>query len=163
MADDLYDEDDQYGEGEGEGQKPDRSNAEWATLRKERKERAAAEERAAAAERQLAFISAGINPNDPRAAYFVKGYDGEMTVEAITEAAREGGFIEQPSTQRSAQDDEARRQSLAASQRIAAASAGGSLDVPASTEALDKAYLEGGSEAVLREAERMGITVVREQ
>ena len=43
--------------------------------------------------RTEAFRSAGINPNDPRQAYFVKGYDGEIDPEPIRAAAVEAGFI----------------------------------------------------------------------
>ena len=43
--------------------------------------------------RNDAFRSAGIDAADPRQAYFVKGYDGEMDAEAIREAAVIAGFI----------------------------------------------------------------------
>ena len=43
----------------------------------------AAEARAAQAERELAFARAGIPLNDPRSSYFLKGYAGENTPEAI--------------------------------------------------------------------------------
>ncbi len=43
--------------------------------------------------RAEAFRSAGINPNDPRQAYFVKGYDGEIDPEPIRVAAVEAGFL----------------------------------------------------------------------
>ena len=44
-------------------------------------------------ERTEAFRSAGINPNDTRQAYFVKGYDGEVDPESIRVAAVEAGFL----------------------------------------------------------------------
>ena len=43
--------------------------------------------------RTEAFRSAGINPNDPRQSYFVKGYDGEIDPEPIRAAAVEAGFL----------------------------------------------------------------------
>lgn len=46
------------------------------------------------AKRELTFLKAGINPDDSKAKYFVKGYDGEMTVEAIRQAAEEAGYIQ---------------------------------------------------------------------
>ena len=55
---------------------------------------AEADERAKAAERELAFIKAGIQPDDPKQAYFVKGYEGDLTPEAIKAAAVAGGFAE---------------------------------------------------------------------
>jgi hypothetical protein len=59
-------------------------------------ERKAAEERAAEAERRLAFATAGIDLADPRAKYFVAGYDGEIDPEKIRQAAIEAGFISEP-------------------------------------------------------------------
>jgi hypothetical protein len=48
-------------------------------------------------QRVEAFRAAGIDPSDARQSYFVKGYDGEATPEAIKAAALAAGFIaEQP-------------------------------------------------------------------
>ena len=55
------------------------------------------------AQRELVFLKAGINPDDPKAKYFVKGYDGEMTVEAIRQAAEEASYI--PSQRKEIQQD----------------------------------------------------------
>lgn len=44
-------------------------------------------------QRELAFVRAGIDPASPQAKYFVKGYDGELTSEAIREAAAEAQLI----------------------------------------------------------------------
>lgn len=57
------------------------------------------ENEVATLKRELAFRDAGINPSDPKLRYFVKGYDGEVTVDAIKAAATEAGFLggEQPS------------------------------------------------------------------
>jgi len=49
--------------------------------------------RADIAERKLAFAEAGISLTDPKTAYFLKGYDGELTGEAILAAATEAGFL----------------------------------------------------------------------
>lgn len=49
--------------------------------------------------RELAFRDAGINPTDPKLKYFVKGYDGDATVEAIKAAALEAGFIQEQAQQ----------------------------------------------------------------
>lgn len=45
------------------------------------------------AKRELAFYKAGIDMTDPRMTYFVKGYDGPLTAEAIKNAATEAGFL----------------------------------------------------------------------
>jgi hypothetical protein len=44
-------------------------------------------------QRELAFVKAGIDPDSPQAKYFVKGYDGDLTTEAIREAAVEAQLI----------------------------------------------------------------------
>lgn len=46
--------------------------------------------------KKLAFYEAGINMTDPKMAYFVKGYDGDLDAEAIRAAAVDAGFIEKP-------------------------------------------------------------------
>lgn len=51
-------------------------------------------EAASAAERKLAFVEAGIDPSLPVAKYFMKGYDGELTPEAIKSAAIEAQIIQ---------------------------------------------------------------------
>lgn len=50
------------------------------------------------AKRELAFVKAGIDPTSPMAKYFVKGYDGELTPEAIKQAAMEAQLISPPTT-----------------------------------------------------------------
>ena len=46
-----------------------------------------------ATQRELAFVKAGIDPASPQAKYFVKGYDGDLTPEAIRAAAEEAQLI----------------------------------------------------------------------
>lgn len=60
--------------------------AENAALRQEK-------ESNAEAARKLAFVEAGVDPSLPVAKYFMKGYDGEMTPEAIRQAAIEAQII----------------------------------------------------------------------
>lgn len=43
--------------------------------------------------REVAFLKAGINTDDPKMKYFVKGYEGDTTVDAVREAAVEAGLI----------------------------------------------------------------------
>jgi len=45
------------------------------------------------AARELNFVKAGVNTSDPGAKYFVKGYDGELSPEAIRVAAQEANLI----------------------------------------------------------------------
>ena len=44
-------------------------------------------------QRELNFVKAGMDPNDPKYKYFIKGYDGELTPEAIRQAAEEASLI----------------------------------------------------------------------
>jgi len=45
------------------------------------------------AQRKLMFVEAGVDINAASARYFVKGYDGEMTADAIRQAAQETNLI----------------------------------------------------------------------
>lgn len=48
------------------------------------------------ARRELAFVKAGIDPNSPMSKYFMKGYDGELSPDAIRQAAVEAQLISPP-------------------------------------------------------------------
>jgi hypothetical protein len=48
---------------------------------------------AEAVKREMAFIKAGIPTDNPMSKYFVKGYDGDITPEAIRQAAEEANLI----------------------------------------------------------------------
>ncbi len=93
----------------------------WAKeLRKQNKEleRSMAEQaaKAEAAERKLAFAEAGVPLSDPKAKYFVKGYEGEYTADAIK--AEWGSFAGASAPVPDHSDD------IAAAQRITDASTG---------------------------------------
>lgn len=85
MSDDYLDADDD------EGDNPDESSV-IRKLRKQARENSDAAKRAEAAERKLAFLEAGIR-NDAKTAYFIRGYEGELTPEAIKEAAIAAGYL----------------------------------------------------------------------
>lgn len=44
-------------------------------------------------ERERAFTQAGIDLSDPKMGYFVKGYEGELSPEAIKQRAEADGFL----------------------------------------------------------------------
>jgi hypothetical protein len=72
-----------------------------AQLRKVEQQLKAAEAKAKELEtaaRELAFVKAGVDLNAPVAKYFVKGYDGELSADAIRAAAQEANLI-QPAPQ----------------------------------------------------------------
>lgn len=58
------------------------------------KEKALAE--ALQAKRELNFLKAGVNPDDPKFKYFVKAYDGELSSDAIKQAAIEAQLMSPP-------------------------------------------------------------------
>lgn len=106
--------------------------------------------------RELAFAKAGLALDDPKLKYFVKGYDGEMTAEAIREAASEAGFL--------SSQPQGENPSLAAvgaaQQRVMQAASGVSyegLTEEAALAQLESAMEEGGIEALLDVARQFGI------
>lgn len=125
-------------------------------LEKQAKTASEATARAEAAERKLAFAEAGLSLSDPKMAYFVKGYDGEMTAEAITEAATTAGFLGAPAVPATVAADDAEAEALA---RNADVSAYGGAP-PAGTEAAVDRLVNGRlSEADFwREASAAGVT-----
>jgi hypothetical protein len=74
-----------------------------AQLRKVEQQLKAAEAKAKELEtaaRELAFVKAGVDVNAPVAKYFVKGYDGELSADAIRVAAQEANLIKVDDSQR---------------------------------------------------------------
>lgn len=119
------------------------------------------EQELADARRELAFTKAGINPDDPKMRYFVKGYDGDMTAEAVRQAALEAGFIA------SQQGPDPQQQAIQASQQRVMTAAAGAVMEDSSEEAayarLEQAMEEGGVEAMLDVARQYGIPIATEQ
>jgi len=77
-------------------------------LEKELKAKEQALAEAEAIKREFAFVKAGVPLDSPMAKYFVKGYDGEFTPEAIRAAAEEANLIQaQKQDTRSVQEQEA--------------------------------------------------------
>lgn len=54
------------------------------------------EEEVKEAKKQLAFVKAGVDPDDPAAKYFYKGYDGELNPDSIKQAAIEARLLSPP-------------------------------------------------------------------
>ena len=106
--------------------------------------------------RELAFAKAGLPMNDPKMNYFVKGYDGDMTAEAIRQAALESGFL----ASQGQEDDSIISNAAAAQQRVMSASSGiayEGLTEDAAMAQLEAAMEEGGIEAMLDVARQFGI------
>jgi hypothetical protein len=76
---------------EQEGRNPLRDRMKQ--LEAENAELKARADEASAAARELAFVKAGVDPNLPISKYFMKGYDGDLTADAIREAAIEAQIV----------------------------------------------------------------------
>lgn len=112
--------------------------------------------------RELAFFKAGIDIDDPRMRYFVKGYDGELTVDAVRGAATEAGFLQQAPT---GPDPQAQAIN-SAQQRVISASAGAFIEDSSEEAAysrLEAAMEDGGVNAMLEVARQYGIPIATEQ
>lgn len=110
--------------------------------------------------RENAFLKAGINADDQRLAYFVKGYDGELDPQAIQKAAIEAGFLQAP---QQGQRQEL-QQTANAQRRVAAASAGALQEGATENGALaqlEAAMAQGGVPAMLEVARQYGLPVVQ--
>lgn len=109
--------------------------------------------------RELAFAKAGINPEDPKMKYFVRGYDGEMSAESVRAAALEAGFLASQEANPPAD------QSAAAQARVMQASAGSIIEdntEQAALARLEAAMEEGGMDAMLDVARQYGIPISTE-
>jgi hypothetical protein len=69
-------------------------------------------------QKELAFVKAGIDLTSPMSKYFIKGYDGELTPEAIRLAAEEAQLI----TPQVSEEDQAEKQGWKQTNKIAAGS-----------------------------------------
>ena len=114
--------------------------------------------------RKVAFAEAGIATDDPKMSYFIKGYEGEMTAEAIRQAALEAGFLQTEQPQQTA--DPTMEADASAQQRVMSASAGAAYEgvtEEAALARLEAAMEEGGMEAMLDVARSFGIPTSIEQ
>ncbi len=126
------------------------------SLERDAKAHRSSSEENAKLQRELAFTKAGINTDDPKLGYFAKGYDGEVTAEAIRAAAESAGFLS------ATPDATADKADLEAYDRVSQASAGTASRTSDEDRraALDQAAAQG-REPLLAELERQGMRVVR--
>lgn len=146
----VYDDDfeDDYDEVD---EKPQRSDAEWAELRRAKKERDKLKAELAAVKADSAFISAGLDLSNPAIMYFRKGYDGDLTAEAIRDEAVKAGFLQQQS------EPEPDQSPVDAQSRIAQAAGSGTDEAGLAQAALDQAFAEGGTEGMLAYLASQGV------
>jgi hypothetical protein len=86
-------------------------------LRKKAKKADALEAELTTLKREKEFTRAGLDPDNAQHRYFMRGYDGDLSAEAIKAEAQSAGFLEAPATQVPAEEQETQA-------RISAASAG---------------------------------------
>lgn len=105
------------------------------------------------ASREMNFVKAGIQTDDPRFKYFLKGYDGELTPEAIRRAAEEAQLIT-PQNNVVDQDKQAWQQS----NKIAAGSESAPPG-PSWAKRIQDAQSEEEVYAIFAEAQEQGINL----
>lgn len=71
--------------------------------------------------KKMAFVEAGIDVNAPQAKYFVKGYDGEVSADAIRAAAQEINLLPQQQEQPKEVVDDSEKRAWARLQRASTA------------------------------------------
>lgn len=115
-----------------------------------------AQERAEKLERENAFLKAGVDPDDPKLGYFYRGYEGDLDAEAIRAAAVEAGFLAPPQT------DPVVQEHAQGQQAVERASAGteGVYDPAGAVHSLEKAFAEGGVEAMVQAGRQFGLRTV---
>ncbi len=129
-------------------------------LEKQAAERKDAIARAERAERGLAFAEAGIPLNDKRFTWFIKGYDGDITAEAIRQAAIESQLLEDEGVSQPSPEQEQERQ---VHQRIDSATSAGQVVGEQNVDAaLAAAYEKGGDMAVIDFLRSKGIPVAED-
>ena len=146
---DTYEDDDDETSETGQGRNPLR-----AQLKRLEKENADLRKQTASfaeTQKKLAFIEAGVPLDSPMAKYFIKGYDGELTPEAIRVAAEEAQLVA-PSTKVNEADKQAWRET----NRIAAGSEV-SPEGPSWVKRIQEAESESELMAIFAEAQAAGV------
>lgn len=118
--DDLDPDDDN--DGDADTAAPVRESRDIKQLRQKARKFDQAEARAVAAEKKLAFAEAGLDLKDPKLGYFIKGYEGDLTAEAIKAEAVAAGFLAPDAAAAEAQTAQAA--ALAGAEKVAQAAAG---------------------------------------
>ena len=143
LEDNFYEDDDQ--------QESNPVRARMKQLEKETRELRKQLAEAETARREFNFLKAGIDPTEPKFKYFVKGYDGELSPDAIRLAAEEAQLIT-PQPKADTREVDAWQQSakVATGADIAAPPAGWA-------QRIANAASEAEIVAIFQEAEAQGI------
>lgn len=147
---------DEFDNNDDDGAAPE-SNEDFRNLRNKAKKADRLEPENQRLTRENAFLRAGIQVDDPRMAYFVKGYEGELEKDQIVKAAIEAGFLAPPPPP---PVDPAVQQAEAGQAAVMAAAAGAEsgLNEHAAQYEMDQAYAQGGLEGLSAVTQRYGVT-----
>jgi hypothetical protein len=154
--DDLVEDEDQ----EQEQEDPKAKNREAFLLRKAQTEAKKAQDALSAMQRERAFEKAGIDPEDPKFTYFIKGYEGELTADAVKAEAMKVGLLEAP------KDPDPKEDANLANQKKILDAAGGALPPQTGLAAMAQEQLDafnsgegGNTPALLEVLQKQGIPV----
>lgn len=110
--------------------------------------------------RENAFLKAGVSVEDPKLSYFLRGYDGELTAEAIRAEAVAAGFMPAPAP---TEQEQQIATTAAAAQRVAEAAATAGNPDTGSASSREQEYrqarAEGGPAAMAAVAAKYGSVV----
>jgi ribosomal protein L12E/L44/L45/RPP1/RPP2 len=115
--------------------------------------------------RREAFRQAGLDPEDKKVSYFVRGYDGELTKDAITEEATAAGLLApaDDGDGKSAQGEPEQNPAAATLDKIGEAASQGAPLAPDAKQDLEKAYEQGGSDGLMDALEKLGVQISTRQ
>lgn len=106
-------------------------------------------EEAATLKKQLLFRDAGIDTNDPAAKYFIKGYDGELNLEAIRQAGVEARLLSPQESQEAKAEQDAWKRT-----NEIAAGAGSTSEIPDLEARIRNAETEEEVKRLIAEAQQ---------
>ena len=132
-----------------------------AELREAAKRGNKAKQEAEALKRENAFLRAGIDPEDQRLGYFVRGYNGDLDPAQIKQAAVDAGFLTVPQQQEDPAVAQARQGQAAVMQ--AASGTMPEFDPMSAVHGLEAAYHEGGLDGLSAYAQQYGVTLQPEE
>lgn len=135
-------------------QQTDEQNVDIKALREAADRAKALERENADLRRDRAFRQAGIDPDDKKVSYFVKGYEGDLDPSAIRTEAREAGFLPEPGPtpeQKEQLDGQSRIGQIVSQSQPQ----GGQ----APEAVMEQAFNEGGQQGLLNAMAQLGIPV----
>lgn len=156
--DDDDDDDDQEPEPRQQRPGPSRENA---ALRKANSRAKSATEENSVLRREIAFMKAGVDTDTPLGQLLFKGYDGELTKDAVVAFATQAGILKAPEAADPTKTPEAQQAATQQAQvnSLAQGTAPERRGEDAMKARLIQAHQQGGSPAMLAAAAEMGLLI----